>query len=104
MSQTQVLILKALKEDNGLELLRVLGELKGEKAVEYMLEALLLPGHGHTLWSALYLVRGESAPYVERQKLPYETNNTSHIRKDPAFIELKSQVASLADKLSKLVP
>lgn len=42
MYQTKCLILKALEEDNGQELLKVLGELKGDKAVEYMLEVQYL--------------------------------------------------------------
>lgn len=93
MYQTKCLILKALEEDNGQELLKVLGELKGDKAVEYMLEVLSLPGHGKTLQSTLKLLIGDDS---KLQKGP------SYIDKDPAFVELKSQIRTLSEKISKL--
>lgn len=102
MYQTKCLILKALEEDNGQELLKVLGELKGDKAVEYMLEVLSLPGHGQTLQSTLKLLIGDDS---KLQTGPFQTGpfqGPSYIDKDPAFVELKSQIRTLSEKISKL--
>ena len=55
-----MLILKALRDDNREDLLEALGQLNGQYAVEYMLEALVKPEceHGHTIQSVLDLIKG----------------------------------------------
>ena len=59
MTYTKMLILKALRDDNREDLLEALGQLNGQYAVEYILEALVKPEceHGHTIQSVLDLIK-----------------------------------------------
>lgn len=62
-----------------------------------MLEVLSLPGHGQTLQSTLKLLIGDDS---KLQTGPFQ--GPSYIDKDPAFVELKSQIRTLSEKISKL--
>lgn len=93
---TKMLILKALNEDNREDLLEALGRLNAEYAVEYILEALVMPkydhghtyNHGHTPQSVLDLIKGNCKGAKENSSL------------DSA--ELKQQLLALSHRLSKL--